>query len=356
MPNEVTLTIEGRRYEGWTSATVTRSIETIASTFAVSVSERDPGTDARRAVVPGQVCSLALDDEVVVLGYVDGVSVGYDASSHSVDIRGRDLTGQLVDCSAANQPGEWHEARLLDIVQQLAAPFQISVRLAAFTTATREPFARFRIEEGESVFEAIDRACRIKGVLPLPSTRGGIVLGLPSRARAGVRLERGVNILSASGELSWVDRYSVYTVRGQQAGTDETWGADAAHVEAESRDRGITRHRPLTVIAEQGVSLPDARQRANWEASVRTGRSRRASVLVQGWRESRDEGAALWTPGRVVRLTDDWLGLDRDMLIASVVHARSNNGGTTTQLSLYPEEALIPMPEVAEAAEAGSWW
>ena len=41
------------------------------------------------------------------------------------------------------------------------------------------------------------------------------------------------------------------------------------------------------------------------------------------------------------------------MLIVSVVYARSNDGGTTAQLSLYPEEALIPMPEVAEAAEAG---
>ena len=168
-----------------------------------------------------------------------------------------------------------------------------------------------------------------------------------------------MNILSASGEVSWVDRYSVYTVRGQQSNAlDGFTPEEAAHVEAEARDSAVTRHRPLTVMAEQGVSVQDARTRANWEATVRTGRARRASVVVQGWRQTREAGAALWRPGQIVRLTDDWLALDRDLLISSVSYSKRNDGGTVAELSLYPENAFLPMPEVEvqEAAQAGSWW
>ena len=127
MPDNVILTIQGQRYDGWTAARVVRSIENITSTFAVSVSERDPGLDAAKAVKPEDECVLSFDDDEIIRGYVDAVTVGYDAGSHSVEVRGRDMTGQLVDCSVANRPGEWHDARLEDIVAQLCEPFGIRV-------------------------------------------------------------------------------------------------------------------------------------------------------------------------------------------------------------------------------------
>ena len=75
-------------------------------------------------------------------------------------IRGRDRTGDLVDCSAATMPGEWQNELLDRIVQSLIDPFGISVTV---DTDIGEPFRKFRIDEGETVFEAIDRACRYSG-------------------------------------------------------------------------------------------------------------------------------------------------------------------------------------------------
>ena len=212
----VTLSIAGRRHEGWTSAVVTRSLETIAGMFRIALSERAPGEAARRVIRAGDPCEVALDGERVLRGFVDTARVSYDAGSHSIEVTGRDATGDLVDCSAATKPGEWHEAKLEEIVAALCEPFGIPVRTEADTGLK---FRRFRIDEGETAFEAIERGCRFRAVLPLSDGAGGLVLGRPTRSRTATALRRGVNILSASGDVSWQDRFSEYTLLGQQAGT-----------------------------------------------------------------------------------------------------------------------------------------
>ena len=166
----VALLINDRRHVGWTEATVTRSLETISGAFTVTLSEREPGETTPRVIRPGNACRVELEDETVLQGWVDAVTVDYDAGAHTIAVRGRDATGDLVDCSAATKPGEWKNERLENIASALCEPFGISVSREIDTGA---PFSRFRIEEGESVFEAIERACRFRAVLPLSDGKGG---------------------------------------------------------------------------------------------------------------------------------------------------------------------------------------
>ena len=238
----VALIIAGSAHVGWTEATVTRSLETISGAFNVTLTEREPGETTPRTIRPGDGCRVQLDGDTVIQGYVDAVTVDYSATSHTIAVSGRDATGDLVDCSAATEPGEWHNERLENIAAALCRPFGIGVTREV---DTGEPFRRFRIEEGESVFEAIERACRFRAVLPLSDGRGGLILGGPSRSRTDVRLERGLNIISASGTSSWLSRYRNYTLLGQQAGGMGGFTAEqVAHVKAEARDGGVTRLPP----------------------------------------------------------------------------------------------------------------
>ena len=126
---------------------MTRSLETISGAFTVTLSEREPGETTPRVIRPGNACRVELQDETVLQGWVDAVKVDYDDRSHTIAVRGRDATGDLVDCSAATDPGEWHNERLENIASALCAPFDISVSREIDTGA---PFTRFRIEEGES--------------------------------------------------------------------------------------------------------------------------------------------------------------------------------------------------------------
>ena len=345
----VTVTLGGQRHDGWTRATVRRSLEQVAGSCTVAVSERTPGAMTPRRLRPGAAFTVALDGEAVLTGYVDTVRPSYDAEHHEIELSGRDATADLVDCSAASTPGEWHDQPLEAIAAAIARPFDVAVRATADTGA---PLRRHRVEEGETAYEAIERACRMRALLPMSDGRGGLVIGRPARSRAAVRLERGVNLLAARGEATHVDRYSQYTVLGQQPGDDFLRPAEAAHVLASAPDAGVRRHRPLTLIAEQALDAAEAAERARWEADVRAARSRRATVVVQGWRE-RGETGALWAPGRLVHVTDDWLGLDRLLLITSVEQALDDQGTRTT---LVLVDRLAFSARLEPEPESTGWW
>ena len=121
----IALSIGGRIHQGWTEATVTRSLETLCSTFQMSLSERDAGETTPRLVSPGDGCTVAVDGEQVLRGYVDEVRPRYDSGDHMISVRGRDATADLVDCSAASKPGEWQDSTLDQITRVLVAPFGI---------------------------------------------------------------------------------------------------------------------------------------------------------------------------------------------------------------------------------------
>ena len=61
----VTLTIGGQRHQGWTEASVTRSLETISGAFSVTLTEREPGETTPRIIRPGDSCRVDLEDEIV---------------------------------------------------------------------------------------------------------------------------------------------------------------------------------------------------------------------------------------------------------------------------------------------------
>lgn len=138
---------------------------------------------------------------------------------------------------------------------------------------------------------------------------------------------------------------------GQQPGNDFIGAEEAAHALGSAADPGVTRHRPLTLLAEQAADAGEATARAQWEASVRAARARRATVTVQGWRER--PGGLLWAPNRVVRLADDWLAVDEDMLIVAVTYTFDEQG-SRTQLTLAPPGAFELRREPEE--ENGTWW
>ena len=353
------LLVKGRLMSGWKRVQVARSLETLAGKFTVAVSDRDPASMSRIDIAPGDDCVVTIMGETVISGFIDAIRVSYDRGSHEVEIVGRDAAGDLVDCSAAIEPGEWLDTGLQDIASALCEPFGVSVNV---TGDEGSDFRKFRIETGETVFEALDRLCRMRGLLAWSDGQGGIEIGNPQRSQAGVALRFGENILRATGEANWSDRYSDYTIYGQQAGSDDIDGETAAHVTAEASDGSVKRARPLIVVAEQGVDDAEAQMRVDWEASVRAARARQIEITVQGWREMGDRGS-LWDFGREVNVRDDWLGFNGSLLIASVTFDLSEQG-TTTRLMLVPAAAFQPqLEETSESdsavlnKEGGSnWW
>ncbi len=341
--NDVRLCIAEKEYGGWKSVRIVRGIEQLAGTFSMVVSERWPGQPSNRPINPGDACTVAIDGEVVITGYVDDVNPSFAPEMRQVGIEGRDVTGDLVDCSA--EPKQWPDRDLLQIAKAVCRPFGIKVRA---DVSVGERFISFAVNPCETVHETLRRMARHRGVLLVSDGQGGLVITRRGTARAGAQLVEGENILSGSARRSARRRYGRYRVIGQTA-TSETWTpTDAFHIEAAATDAGIRRYRPLDLMAEDQAH--QAQTQATWEKHSRIAKSTDTAVTVQGWRG----GGELWRPNTLVDLISPSLGLSREMLITSVSNVKDDQG-TRTELTLARPEAynLQVIPEQAQDDEFG---
>lgn len=329
------LKVNGAIYGGWKTVRATRSIEQIAGTFDLGISERWAGQPNASPIRPGEPCQLLLDGEPVITGYADESSPGFSAGSHEISVTGRDKTGDLVDCSAIYKGGQWRGVKFEQIARDLVAPFGIKVHVEV---DTGDSFSSFSIQPGESVFECMERGARMKALLLISNPLGDLVITRASRHLLPVTLEQGVNIKAARGNFSWKERFSSYIVNGQlKVGPDGETVDSYIGGRGVVRDTVINRYRPLIVLAEEHGAHESLRDRAEWERNVRMGRGNRGSITVQGWRH---DGGEIWQPNHLVRVRSPFLWLDADMLIVSCTYSLDDQGGTVTELSIARPEAF----------------
>lgn len=340
MADELKLTVGGRIYGGWEDVEISRRLETVAGGFRLSVTDRWSGQAQPWPILAGDACRLAINGETVIDGYVDQAAPSLDGGKRSLSVSGRDRTGDVVDCSAIHAAAEWHNIGLLRLAGILCEPFGVSVRT---DVALSEPFGKFAVQPGETAWEALERACRLRAVLATSDGAGGVLITRTGRQRAVDDLVQGENILAGDATFDMARRYSRYIVKGQGAGTDFSFGEAVAEVSGGAADAGVPRYRPLLVMAEGAATGGVAQQRAQWEATVRAARGAAANIKVQGWTQ---RNGRLWLPNHLVRVTCPWLQLDGEMLIGGVTYRKSNANGTTTTLQLMRPDALTPKPEV----------
>ena len=336
------LNVAGSFYGGWKSLRVTRSIEQLAGTYDLEITERWPGQPESSPIKPGNKCQLLLDGEPVITGYVDMLAVDFDSQHLALRVSGRDKTGDLVDCSAVHKSGQWHNVKIDQLARDLLKPYDIKINIEADIGSA---FSSFNIQEGESIFESLERAARMKALLLTSNPLGDLVITRAGKERLDYALVEGVNIKAARAEFSWKERFSTYTAKGQgRLGED----GDQAHAApaASITDTVITRHRPLIVLAESHGENASLQDRIEWERNVRRGRSARGSITVQGWRHP---GGGLWQPNMLVPVTSPMLWLDgAEMLIVGCTWTLDSRG-TNTELAIARPEAFQLLEGVAQS-------
>jgi len=348
---EVKLIIGGDVWRGWEEVTITRSIEQAAGTFDLKLTDRWPGSDVVRPINPGIACRVEISGQPIIGGYIDDATETFEADTHELSVRGRDAAGDLVDCSAVYKSGEWKNAKLEDIASDLCRPFGV---LVTASTSTGKAFESFRIQEGETVFETIERACRQRGLLVRSTGTGGLVIGsgagVANNAGA-LALGDGGNVLKLRIEASSRERYSSYTVKGQNVGGGEKSAEDIAGDEAVVLDGSVPRYRPLIVLAEEPGDGPRFEERARWEQRVRWARGKRMSATVQGWL---DRAGRPWRPGDVVAV--DFPKFKGSMLIATVNFSRGPTGTLSTLDLTLPNAFDVLGESVPTTAVEGLAW
>lgn len=354
---EVVLAVDGASYGGWKSVQVVQSMAQVAGTFELSVTDKHPGNAAGYAFRLGSRCTVRLDGQTVITGWVEEVRPRYSGSGrggeHGITVSGRDATCDLVDCSHVGPPSQWRGLSLPQIAAEVCRPFGVGVANEAGLGA---PIADARTNEGDTVLAFIVRLARAAGVLPVSYGDGRLTLTRAGARGAGGAVELGNNVQRAEGRQTNGQRYSRYIAKGQgqaaappdpklTAQERADYLALITAPTAEAADPVVTRHRPLVVLAEGKAGPEDLLARVRWEAAVRAGRSRGASYTVSGWGPP---GGGLWRINSTVQVTDAWLGLHGAMLVEGVTYDLDEGSGTTSTLTLVHPDAYKPEPKTAE--------
>lgn len=336
MSDDVTVTINGMRYAGWSDIRVTRSLDSAAADFDISVTERWSDDDQPWQIAPFDACTVAIDDQPVLTGYVDRYLPAYDAETHTVRITGRSKTGDLIDCMPDIHGGQFNGQKIDRIATAVAAPFGITVKLNGDAGATL-PDAT--LEKAETAYRFVERLARLQSLLICDDEFGNLVLTEAGAETANGALTEGDNIKSASATLTAHERFSVYAVLGQ---APLSWDSEEAQIaiKGEATDPACPRYRRHAEMSEAPLDNTGAKARARWRALYNFGRSTEATIAVAGWRQANGD---LWRINQLVPVISPRLALNRPLLITSVSFYLSE-AGRVTELRLAPQEAYSPDP------------
>jgi prophage tail gpP-like protein len=273
--HRVRLRVVGKDYVNWTTVDISYGIETAARSFAFTATQPDQSTVSPVDFQLGDPFELFVgqrpNETKLITGFIDAIAPSYDANSSSIAVTGRSKTADLVDCSVIGKH-RFNNRFIEHIAATLAEPYGVNVVVG--NGVTGEPIRKFVPEQGESVYDAIERACRLRGLLIFDDADGNLILWQSTPGafplQLGAQLRRGgerANILDGSGSFDASNVYSEYRCKGQTAATDFDFGAAASNNQGIASDAGLGRTRIKIIPAESGANKARCAARAAWDAA-----------------------------------------------------------------------------------------
>lgn len=321
-------------FEGFKNMDYSKAMTALAGSFQLTFTDKWKIEREDFELKPGVRIHSHIGKEALFEGYVSRFNVNITSGSRNLTISGRDRTADLVDCSHTG-PSEFNDLGIKEIAEQMTKPFGIKV-LNPDLVNLGAKFDKYTIRQGETVFEALNRAAKLRELILLTSTHGNLVLTKRANKRAGTELVEGVNMTLTGATFDESERFSEYTVKSQQSGIladiDQTTKSKAV-----SRDKGVNRFRPTVIVADNASDADGAQKRANHENSFKTAKSLIVSVAVVGWRKKDGD---LWNINELVPVQVPSIGIRETLLINKVTYKRSENG-RSVDLELIRKDAFL---------------
>lgn len=358
LPNDhdaVALVISGQAHTRWSNYRIDSDLQTPADAWEMSLwATRGEGEDVQRPLrlLPEQVrpsadVRLMVGGDVVLVGRIDSVDSTIDKNQHGVQITGRDLAAQLVDCGVPLLSLQM--ATLEQIIKQAAGP--LGITQVEYRAKLAEPRRKVHSEPGQTVWDWLQVACEAQHVWPWMTPAGVLVIGEPDYTTPPVaslvlRLDgRGNNVKSLTYHRSMHSRFTHVTVLGQAAGG----GGDGVHrLSATAKDAELIAqnpglYRPRVVLDGNAESQALAQARAEKLVADGVLQGERVSVTLRGHRAAQTDGGPgkLWEPGQRVHVLSEPDGIDQVMFVMKRTFTRDRSAGTQTQLELVRDGAWL---------------
>lgn len=341
----ITLEVNGVEYENFVSASCDIRLDALSNTFSFEAvaPENEP-----LPFKGGDSCKVSVDGETVLTGFIEVIDVSYDDDSHTINVSGRDKTGDLADSTIDTIPdisGENLTLKLLierviksleldlQVIDEVEPePFNVAVDIAA-------------PEPGDNAFQFIEGYARKRQVLLTSNADGNIVIASNSETNAIGAVQHIIgatdnNVLSANFSFDTTGRFNLYKIKSSLNPTSlnnagDTDLASLVNQRGGVFDIDIRTGRQLILISETSLSNAECERRAKWEADIRKARGLLYSATVEGFRS----GNELWQINRLYQIVDDFVGKEETMLCNSISFNYDLDSGSTTELGFVGRKA-----------------
>lgn len=333
----VTFYVNNQVFDGFKNVKIARNLMSLTGTFSIVVTDKWRVDQEDFEIKPGDRIHCHLGRTALFEGWVDKLTISISESSRNITIEGRDKTQDIADCSIISS-SEFNNLDFTGIATELLKKFPIKVLPEVSVGA---PFKKFSVRQGETIFEALDRAAKERQLILLSSTHGNLIIQKRGIERSSTELVEGENVLAASVSFDNTQRFSNYIIKGQSTGLVGN-PKDQTQNKGEATDSGITRFRPTIIIAENAVDNDGAQKRAEFESTFRLAKGMKINVTLQGWKQ-KDE--SLYKVNQLIQIDIRSIGVKQRLLVNRVKFDQSENG-RRTELELIRPDAFEFKPAI----------
>lgn len=357
----ITLEVNGIPFTGFVDPiSASCSVENLCGTFSFTTTQPKGNGflgDNTFPIKKGDKCRVLINNISIVNGFVEEITVQYDAHNHTVSLEGRDKTCDIVDSTLDGKITFHAPLDLVSITKQVLDYLGINdIEVAA--NLEIKPFSQGEIissEVGQTAFEFIEYYAKKRHVLMTTDGNGNILFTQSGTQQLQTVLANSERILSkpiiksASVNLSDTRKFYKYVAYAQtnSAGMQIVNDFNQLPVDQEvsmiskpAYDTDIKRtSRVYNFMSDTShLDQQDLDTRAVWEANVRTANGFKYGVTVQGFIAPQDN--LIWRPNQLVTVVDDLCNVNSVLLVSSVKYSYSMDSGSETSLELVNKDAF----------------
>ena len=327
--------------------------------FEISVSEPTPSPTSFTALQfdVGAKVQVFLANVLAITGMICIRQSASDCNRHGVQFIGKGQSWQMTKSSIAPPLGNFDNQSYQQIAQSICGQSGVGVAVAPNTTVDSSPFPKCQAQPGEPAFDFLEKLAREKQIILGSDEFGHLLLigqgqpppqpdvfqeGGPNR-----NIER-INVIISNDTL-----FAKYFVVGQNSGSDQAWGTNAAQI---GNQMGGSDPLPsnLVVPAELPGAVGELQKRLLFEHQIHEGTHINATITTPGWLRSNND---IWRVGQTytVIAPDHFPGYPNGIQLAAktVTFEQSEGSGTTTTLELVIPALLggtLTQPGIAAPA------
>jgi prophage tail gpP-like protein len=355
MASDFTLQLNGVTYTNFESISVRRDMESISGSFSFASSTLSGGNFP---VKRGTYCVASIGKHKLISGYVDEIDVSYTKDSHSITIKGRDKTQDIIDSTIDASIQIIAPISLEGVIKKVLDYLGITDIKIINQVKDLTPFQKGDLvsaEVGQKAFDFLDQYCRKQAVFLTADGEGNIIITRGEGIQTNGQLvgivgnTGGNNIKEASVNYNDSQRFYSYNFKSQvntvssNSLNSSVDVKNIVYVNAQVTDDEVRKTRKFVKKSEKSATQSVLQDRALWERNIRGARSAKFSAVVYG--HYLPDQSDIWRPLQIVRVTDDFCNVKDDLIIVSAEYMLDIPSGSLTRLELAPKIAYNLRPE-----------